>query len=256
MNRLHAVILAAALVGCASSGGESASQQTDSHAHASAKIHTELAASYYERSQYAISLQEIETALRAESKYAPAYSMRGLVHMALLDDKAAEEDFHYSLRLDKDNSETHNNYGWFLCQRGREREGIDEFLEALKNPLYATPEIAWLNAGICSKTAGRSKEADDYFQRALILHPNMPRALFGLADLSYINRDYASAKFYFARFERVQQMEQDLNAEQLLLAVKIEHKVGDRNAEASYTLQLRKRFPDARETQLLNQIER
>ena len=35
------------------------------------------------------------------------------------------------------------------------------------------------------------------------------------------------------------------------LAVRIERRMGDRNSEASYGMQLRKRFPDARETQLL-----
>jgi type IV pilus assembly protein PilF len=256
MKRLFAILMAVILASCVSPKGESTSDQEAAHARASAKIHVELAASYYERSQYAISLQEIEIAIRADSKYAPAYSMRGLVRMALLEDKEAEEDFHYSLKLDKDNSETHNNYGWFLCQRGRDREGIDQLLEAIKNPLYTTPEAAWLNAGICSKKAGRLKEADQYLQRALVLHPNLPGALFGLAELSFMNGDYSGAKRYFSRFVQVQQMAQNLNAEQLLLGVKIERKMGDRDAEASYVMQLRKRFPDAREIQLLNHIER
>jgi len=44
-----------------------------------------------------------------------------------------------------------------------------------------------------------------------------------------------------------------LTAENLWLAVRIERKLGDSNAEYSYALQLRKRFPDARETQLMLQ---
>jgi type IV pilus assembly protein PilF len=46
-----------------------------------------------------------------------------------------------------------------------------------------------------------------------------------------------------------------LNAEQLWLAVRIERKMRDRNSEASYVMQLRKRFPDSREVQLLLQGE-
>jgi len=44
-------------------------------------------------------------------------------------------------------------------------------------------------------------------------------------------------------------------AEQLWLGVRIERKVGDRNAAANYAVQLRKRFPDAQETQWLMQGE-
>jgi type IV pilus assembly protein PilF len=42
-----------------------------------------------------------------------------------------------------------------------------------------------------------------------------------------------------------------MTAEQLWLAVRIERRVGDGNAEASYSLRLRERYPDAHETQLL-----
>lgn len=254
MKMFGAVLLVLLLSGCASQGGGSAGTpvQETTHAQAVAKIHTELAASYFERTQYGIALQEIEVALQAESNYAPAFNVRGLIRMALREDKQADEDFLRSLQLDGSDSNAHNNYGWFLCQRGREGEAVAQFLEALKNPLYATPETAYVNAGVCSRKIGKLKEAEDYLQRALIRHPNLPEALFGLADVSFAARDFAGAKSYFLRFLR---SAPELTAEHLWLAVRIERKVGDRNSEESYALQLRKRFPDARETQLLQQGE-
>ncbi len=168
--------------------------------------------------------------------------------MALREDKEAEEDFLHSLRLDRDDSETHNNYGWFLCQRGKAKESIPHFMSALKNPLYTTPERAYLNAGLCSMKAGNNKDAGEFLQRALQVRPGLPQALLGMAGLSFDNGDYTAAKRYFADYA---EKSDNLTAEQLWLAVRIERKVGDRNAEASYGMQLRKRFPDARETGLL-----
>lgn len=242
------------LSGCTSSGGGSGGTppQDSSRAQASARIHTELAASYYERAQYGIALQELLVAMKADSGYAPAYNVRALVRMALREDEQADADFRRSLQLDSSNSETHNNYGWFLCQRGRAKESIKQFQGALKNALYATPEIAYVNLGVCSKKAGLMKEAESNLQRALILRPNMPEALYGLAEWSYDSGDFAGAKSYFMRFS---QGMDELNAEQLWLAVRIERKMRDRNSEASYAMQLRKRFPDSRETQLLSQGE-
>lgn len=238
------------LAGCASQGGGSAGTPTETttHAQAVAKIHTELAASYFERAQYGIALQEIEVALNSESGYAPAFNVRGLIRMALREDQQAEEDFRRSLQLDGKDPNTHNNYGWFLCQRGRENEAVVQFMEALKNPLYATPEIAYVNAGACSKKIGKMKEAEEYLQRALVRRPNMAEALFNLADVSFATHDYAGARSYFLRFL---QNSPELTAEQLWLAVRIERRIGSKNSEESYALQLRKRFPDARETQLL-----
>jgi type IV pilus assembly protein PilF len=241
------------LAGCASGGGSAGTPQQDkTRAQASARIHTELAASYYERTQYAIALQELEVALHADSDFAPAYTVRALVRMALREDEQADADFRHSLQLDSENSETHNNYGWFMCQRGRAKESLSQFRDALKNPLYTTPEIAYVNLGMCSKKAGLMKEAENNLQRALILRPGMPQALYGLADWSYDSGDYAGAKSFFLRFSQVSS---ELNAEQLWLAVRIERKMRDRNSEASYAMQLRKRFLDSRETQLLLQGE-
>jgi len=238
------------LAGCGTSSGwgQSTPDQPKSRASASAKVHTELAGMYYERAQLGVALGEIDAALQADRNYAPAYSVRGLIRMKLREYEEAEEDFQQSLRLDRNDSGTHNNYGWFLCQRGKEKESIQHFMAALKNPLYGTPERAYLNAGLCSRKAGNNKDAEEFLQRALQAQPGLPQALLAMAELSFDNGDYAAAKKYFAKFS---EKSGDLTAEQLWLAVRIERKAGDRNAEASYGIQLRKRFPDARETQLL-----
>jgi len=238
------------LSGCGTLPGEqqNTSNQLNSRAYTSAKLHTELASLYYERMQSGVALGEIEKALQADKNHAPAYAIRGLIRMDLREYKEAEEDFQQSLRLDNNDPETHNNYGWFMCQRGREKESIPHFMTALKNPLYRTPERAYLNAGLCSKKAGNNKDAEDFLQRALSLQPGMTQALLAMAELNFSNGNYIAAKEFFAKFS---EKNNNLTAEQLWLATRIERKVGDRNSEASYSMQLRKRFPDARETKLL-----
>jgi type IV pilus assembly protein PilF len=232
------------LAGCASDGNGLSSEK----ALASAKVHTELAASYFERKQYSIALQEIETTLKAKSNYAPAFNVRGLIHLTLREDQQAEEDFRHGLKLDDSDPVTHNNYGWFLCQRSREVESIPQFLEAVKNPLYSAPESAYVNAGVCSYKIGKLADAEEYFQRALVRVPNLPDALFGLAEVSFAKHDFVGSKSYFFKFS---QRVSELTSEQLWLAVRIERKLGDRNSEQSYSLQLQKRFPDSSEAQLL-----
>lgn len=243
------------LAACASSRGKGADAQQESavDAQASARIHTELAALYYGEQRYSVALDELKLALSMDSKYAPAYGVRGLVYMSLMDDKKAEQDFERSLDLDSKDSGTRNNYGWYLCQRGRDKESMEQFMEAVKNPLYATPEKAYLNAGLCSKKAGKLVEAESFLKKALSIQPKMPEALSGMAELSFSKADYAGAKSYFLRLSR---LGAELSAGDLLLAARVERKLGDKNAEASYKLQLRKRFPESRETQLMLSGER
>ncbi len=243
MKRLALMVLMV-LAGCAGA----VKPQGNERAQSSAKIHTELAGLYFERAQMGVALSEIDLALLADRNYAPAYNVRGLIHMSLREDAEAEADFVQSLRLDKTDSEAHNNYGWFLCQRGREPESISHFMAAVKNPLYATPERAYLNAGLCFQKAGNNKDADDFLQRALRVQPDLTQALIAMAELKFAGGDSLAASKYFARYA---QKNENLTAGQLWLAIRIERLVGDANAEASYALQLRQRYPDARETQLL-----
>ena len=250
MKLILTILLGLQLAACSSSGGKDGNVQQE-HAvdkKASARIHTELAAVYYEQKQYSVALDELKQALDMNGKYAPAYGVRGLVYMSLKEDRKAEEDFERSLDLDGMDSGTRNNYGWFLCQRGREKESMEQFMEAVRNPLYATPEKAFLNAGLCSKKFGKLKEAEAYLKKALSIQPKMTEALVGMAELGFLKADYAAAKTFFLRLSL---NGAELSAADLLLAARVERKLGDKNAEASYKLQLRKRFPESRETQLM-----
>lgn len=232
----------AGLTGCGTpSGGASSST-------ASAKVHTELAGMYFEMGKHGVALEEIDLALKADRDYAPAYNVRGLVHMALRENQEAEADFQKSLRLDNTDSDAHNNYGWFLCQHERAKESIPQFMAALKNPLYQTPARAYLNAGICSRKAGNSKDAEEFLQKALQIQPDLAQASLELADLSLANGDYFAAKRYFAGFL---EKSGNLTAEQLWLGLRIARKSGDRNAESSYGMKLRKLYPESREAQML-----
>ena len=228
------------LTACGTPSGGTASK--------SAKVHTELAGLYFARNQFGVALDEIDMALQADRNFAQAYNVRGLVHMALHEDEQAEDDFKRSLSLDKKDSDAHNNYGWFLCQRDREKESISHFMAALKNPLYQTPSRSLLNAGICSRKIGKNKDAEEFFQRALAVQPGVPEALLALAEMNFSDGKYSAAKRYFSEFSKGRD---NLSAEQLWLAVRIERVNGDRNSEASYALKLSKRFPASREAQLL-----
>jgi type IV pilus assembly protein PilF len=242
MNRVFLLVVLV-LFGCA--GGSVNSRGTE-NVNKSAMLHTELAVQYYQRNQMGIALSEIDQALKADANYAPAYNVRGLINMALHQEKDADDDFLRSLHLNNSDSDSQNNYGWFLCQNGREKDSIAHFMAAVKNPLYATPERAYLNAGLCYQKAGENKTAVEFLQRALDLQGGMHQALLALAQIKFLEGDYVAADKYFT-----QQKSEELTAEQLWLGINIARRIANANAEASYALQLRQRYPEARETQLL-----
>lgn len=240
-------MLAAALLlgGCASQPAQPGPDQTDALNRAS--IHTQLGAGYYSRGQQAVALQELKTAIQADPSYAPAYNILGLVYMDLREDGLAEHNFRQALKLDPGDSDTHNNYGWFLCQHGRVDDAIEQFLAAVKNPLYATPAKAYVNAGICSLKKRDAAAARSFFGKALAAQPRNPRALYEMASLDYKSGDYRAAEAYLNRLMQVAPP----MPESLWLGLRTARKLGKKDEEASYGLQLKNDFPDAPETQAL-----
>ena len=215
----------------------------------SARLRTELGFNYFMRGQMVVALEEIRSALDSNPQHAPAYNVLGLINMDLGENAKAEAAFKRALALTPNDSDTLNNFGWFLCQTKREREALGYFLSSLKDPLYPTPYKPYLNAGICAQRIGDEAAAEDYFRKSFALDPSNPATMARLGELYLKRNDLEKARFYADRINK----NLDPTAESLWLALRIERKGGDRASESSYAAQLRRRYPDSAQARLMQQ---
>lgn len=257
---LWLLLLPAIVAGCAATGSspvepEISQSRSDisevGDARNRARVNTELAALYYGRGSYGVALEVLRTALAADSGYAPAHSMLGLVYMELRENVLAEQSFERALRLAPNDADINHNYGWFLCNTGKEETATRYFLKAVRNPLYATPWKSYSAAGTCVLKKDKLKEATEYFGEALRLEPDEPIALIKLAGIEYRTGDTAAARKRISHYNRVGRV----SPEALWLGLRIERKLGNRNGEHSYADQLRRRFPDSEEARKLQRGE-
>jgi type IV pilus assembly protein PilF len=212
-----------------------------------ARAHTELAAAYLEGGNLGVALEETRLALKADSGYAPAYNIMGLVQMDLRDSTEAERAFERALRINPDDPDTNHNYGWFLCKSGREEESVRYFMNAVRNPLYGRPQKTYALAASCVLQKKNEKEALEFYDRSLRLDPTYAPALIGLAQLKFRRGDVRDARALVGRYNKIAEP----TAESLWLGLRIERKLGDRAAEGSYATALRRRFAGSREYQEL-----
>lgn len=226
-------------------------EQTVARLEKSARIHTELAAEYYYRGQYKVAMEEIDAALESNPNYAPAFSVLGLINMALGEDDKAQSNFNRALKIDPKNSELHNNYGWFLCERFPDQidRAINHFMTALRDPLYETRHVAYANAGICELKRNNFSEASLYFNESLSLQPNYRPALVGLIEMDFNSGKNAVAQSKLSDFMQKYQP----TARSLWLGVQIERRAGNTRAANSYLFQLQKNFPNSSETRALRE---
>lgn len=256
MRRLMCMACVAILAGCVApqpdltvDTGTAAGEQGEPRNRA--KLHTELAALYFSRRNMAVALEELRIALASDPTYAPTHGMFGLVYMELRENKLAEQSFQNGLRLSPQDPDLNHNYAWFLCQTGREAESIKYFQSALRNPLYTTPWRSHSAAGTCSMRMGQVKDAEEFFVRALREDPNELASLLQLGRIRYQQSRFEDARKLVAQFNKIVEP----TPESLWLALRIERKLGQRVAEASFANQLRRRHPGSQEYQLLQRGE-
>jgi len=215
------------------------------------KIHLELGIAYLRESNYTEAMNSL---IKAEG-YTPdnprIYSALALLFDRLGEFDKAESNYQKAISLDESNSLIRNNYGAFLCARGRYKDAYVQYQAALDNPLYRTPEYAHTNAGLCALRSKDFKKAEAEFRAALQKNPQFSIALFHMAKLSFEKGRILQTRAYLQRFSEVSQQ----GPESLWLSIRVEKELGDLNAVASQSLLLRAKFPDSDETRQLLDME-
>jgi type IV pilus assembly protein PilF len=243
----------ASLSACAGGGAmggsvqelKTASDQTA--AEKRSQIRLQLAVDYYQAGKYDVALDEIKQAIAADPDSAQAYGVRALIYTSMGEMPLADDNYRHALRLAPRNPDLSNNYGLFLCDAGgKPAEAMGYFETALKDPHYASPVKAMVNAGNCSLKMKNIDAAERYLLDALRYEPALPAVSLGLARVYFERRDYQRAGFFINRLTEAAKLD-TLPADALWLALRVEHKLGDRTMEASLAAQLRKRFPGSPE---------
>lgn len=207
-----------------------------------AQIRMQLAIEYYQKGQYPIALDEIKQAIASDVGYADAYGVRALIYMAMGETTLAEDNFLRALKLAPTNPELSNNYGSFLCQNGRAKQAIPYFEAALNRRDYNSPARALLNAGTCSLQVKNYDMAERYLLDASRYAPDDMSVNANLARVYLERRDYTRAGLFIDRVRTIAKTD-ELAADVLWLAIRVERKRGDRAAEASLSSVLRRNYP-------------
>jgi type IV pilus assembly protein PilF len=232
---LAAVAVVLAAVAC-SSTPETTRDTNDNDA---AAYNVQLGVAYLQKGNLTIAKEKLERAEKQDPRNPDVHAALALLHERLGNPALVDRHFQTALRLAPRNPDISNNYAVYLCKNGRHAEGVQRFERSAKNPLYRTPEAAYTNAGVCLRRAGRVKDAEGYFVRALASRPNFAEAEYQLGDMYLEQGRTPEARARVDKYLGAFPPTPDL----LLLAVRVSRSLGDRVAEARYARKLRLDFP-------------
>jgi type IV pilus assembly protein PilF len=205
----------------------------------------QLAIEYMKLGQMANARDCIERALSENSSNPDVQATAGLIYERLNEMGKAERFYEAATRLSKNDPRIENSYAGFLCRTGKTAAGEKMFNEVARSPLYQTPEVALVNAGVCMRSAGNLVDADRYFTRALAIRPNMPEGLLQSGNVAFDRGDAAQALDIVQRYLAVNPP----TPEVLWLGFRAQRKLGDPVAAAVYARRVQTEFPNSEEAQ-------
>jgi len=229
--------IALSLLGC------SPTAKKDPNEPSVSDIYVQKGVQYMENGQLDVALQDLQRAIELDEHNSEAHNAIAVLYERLNRPGEAEAHFKRALSLDPNNSSALNNYGRFQCAQGQYEKAMSQFRQVIGSPLYPLPWVALTNAGLCARSAGKNKEAEEYLRRALEKNATFPPPLLEMAKLSLQSGQYLSARAFLQRYEAVAEK----NPESLWIGLQTELALGNRQAAADYGETLRSRFPDSRE---------
>jgi type IV pilus assembly protein PilF len=233
-----------ALAACATP----AQQQRSSDA---AAINTRLGIEYMRRGDLALAKEKLDKAVAQDSDSADAHAARAELFVRLGQNDNADSEFRRALSLAPNEPAIENSYAVFLCSHGRPDDGVKRFLEAARNPLYKTPEVAYSNAGVCLRSAKRDDEAALNFNRALQINSNYAEAAFQLAALQFERGQLPAARSQIDGYLA----SHDATADLLLLGVRVARAQGDRAGAVGYARRLQRDFAGSDQARALAALD-
>lgn len=194
-----------------------------------AAANANVGADYLHKNQNDRARQAFEKALHYDKNDFTANWGMAVVNERLDQPDRARQYFEKTLAI-RSAPAVYNSYAAFLCEHGDSDAGVANFKRALKAGSTADQAGSLANAGLCLYRAHRVDQAADYFRRALAADPKQGTALTHLATIAYHAQNYLSARAFIERADAATQ----LDADQLLLAARIELALHDRSAAAAY----------------------
>jgi type IV pilus assembly protein PilF len=209
-------------------------------------VNVQLGIGYLQQNNLELANDKLDKALRQDPNSASAHNAYAILQDRLLQTEKAEYHYKKATTLDPKNSQAANNYGAFLCRHGRELESEKYFMQALKNPLYSTPEFAYTNAALCLLQLGEpgeTEKAKEYLRKAIAAKNDFGPALLAMAQILFDQGEYVAAKPYLDRFHLVDRP----TARSLWLAIRNTLQIDGQGNVTELAQRLGHEFPDSEE---------
>lgn len=217
-----------------------------------AQINVELGLGYLEQGQVSRAKNKLNQAIKLAPQLAETHSAMAHFLEMVGDYKDAEREHKKAANVSTTKGAVYNNYGAFLCRRGRFKEADQSFHTALQDKQYVRTAEIYENAGLCALKWPNLEKAAEYLSTAIRRDPHRSSAVLALVDLDLQQSKLMDAKALLNRFKTISEP----TARSLWLGVQVARAEKDEDGVASQALLLKNLFEDSPEYQMYLKSEK
>lgn len=204
----------------------------------------ELARQYIGDGNWDAAKRNLKVAVSINDRKPEVHEAFALVYQSTGEIEMAEASYERAIALDGQFSRARNNYAAFLFSQQRFQEAERQLLAVVRDTLYEARPQAFINLGLSRLALDNEAGAEEAFTRALSMQGSNSIPLLEMASLRLKTGDYRAAEQYYERYRSAVRQQ---SARGLWLGVRLAQATGNRDAEGSYGLALRNRYPESPE---------
>ncbi|MEH6528761.1 MAG: type IV pilus biogenesis/stability protein PilW, partial [Porticoccus sp.] len=190
----------------------------------------QLALGYLSKGDHEGARQNLNKAMEVNSKSPELHDVWALLYQQEGEFGEAESHYKQALAYDPLFTRGRSNYGLFLLRQGRYEEAYQQFSKGAEDLGYPRRAELFYKVGISALELDKLAEAEHAFTRAAVLNPQLSVAYLELAELSFSRGDYPRAKQLLNEYNNTKR---GPSSRGLWLGVRLEHSLGNKDAEAS-----------------------
>ena len=208
-----------------------------------AELNYTLGVRYFENGSYELARDRLLLAIELNPRLALAHTSLGQTYEALENPRLANEHYDKSVRVAPRNYDVQNAYAVFQCRNKKYDKAIVHFDKAIEHPENDNAHVTMTNAGMCMVRKPDYDKAEQYYRAALERRSNYGDALLQLCLMKFGLKDYLAARAFLQRYMSANVTTPSV----LLLASRIEEKLGNDRGKTEYENRLIREFPKSSE---------
>lgn len=214
-----------------------------------ARTRIALGINYLQRGDNAQAKFNLEKAKSLAPELAEVHNAMAYYYQQVAEFEAAEHSYKTAIDLEPNNADSYNNYGAFLCQRGKYQQAEQLLLQAISRPGYIRAADSYENIALCRLEQKDFVQAKAYLDLSIKHNASRPSALFNLASVNYAMADLAAAQVLLERMQSASQ----ISPRSVLLGYQIAQEQQDYSRMQSAEQLLLTTYPQSQESLLLSQ---